>query len=87
MLVLDAAAGVQLDTATPVVVMGAGQVVSVQLLAPDADDGVQVCTPTFSVLLLEQVMVIHPLPAFPVCAAQLCTATFAVLFDEHVVLV
>jgi len=69
------------------VVIGAGQVVSVQLFAADADDGVQVWTPTFAVLLLEQVIVVQPLPAFPVCGAQLCTATFVVLFDEQVVLV
>ena len=82
-----AKAGTHDGTGVGPVVIGPGQVVSVQPFPAEADDGVHVWTPTFAVLLLEQVMVSHPLPALPVCGVQLCTATFVVLFDEHVVLV
>jgi len=69
------------------VVTGAGQVVVVQLFRAVGGDAVHVWTPTFAVLLLPQVIVCQPLPAFPVCPVQVCTATFDVLFDVQVVLV
>ena len=62
MLVLEAAAAVQLDTATPVVVIGVGQVVVTQLLADVAADAEHVAMGVGpEVAGAGQVVVVYPL--------------------------
>jgi hypothetical protein len=82
-----AAEAVQLDTPVGPVVIGAGQVVVVQLLPELAAAAVQVSTGTFVVLLVEQVVVVYALPEVAAEAVQAETGTLVVLFVEQVVAV
>ena len=62
-LPLDAVIGVQLETPTGPVVIGAGHVVAVQLLPEVAADAVQEATGTLVLLLVLQVVVVQAFPA------------------------
>ena len=80
-----AVCGVHDATGTFVVVIGAGQVVVVQLLPDVAADAVQLATGTLVVLFVEQVRVTQLLPDAAVCGVQVATGTLVVLLVEQVV--
>ena len=74
-----AATGVQDATGVGPVVIGAGQVVVVQLFPDDAADAEHEATGTLVVLLLPQTICTQPLPNAAVCAVHEETGTLAVM--------
>ena len=74
-----AAIGVQDATGVGPVVIGAGQVVVVQLFPADAVAGVHETTGTLVVLLLPHTICVQPLPELAVCAVHDATGTLAVM--------
>ena len=74
-----ASTGVQLETPTHGVVLGAGQVVVVQLLPDVGPDAVQDTTGTLLVVFVLQVVVVQLLPDVGDAPEQLCTGTLVVV--------